>query len=739
MRSSQGQTVDYAGVVKRVLVVLALGLGLAVLAFVAMREGLVPTPEFLSDTVGRRGGEPPAPLEAAADDDADAEEPGDVLRAAPRAVPRPASPERGPATAAVGDGTTIVSAALSAVVVGEGGRPIPGAHVTVSRFGVVFADGTTDAEGRVRLEVAIGIYDVRVSAGRDGVFDAQGVVIDGRGFDGKFQLTPAASLEVAVTREGRGLGGVPVTVRANEDGSTRVLVSGSTDGSGTVRFPELVAGNVLVETVDAQGLAVRTKAALTGGARTTLELAYPAMVVWSGVVRDAETLAGLAARIELDVDGAGGLRYSVAGASDASGVFVVSVPQGKPSGLRVTSADHAAFPAPKELGAVLGAIAGLKAASIQHDLLLRRGAAASGLAKGPDGHGVADLELVFRGDRGAQTTVTTDATGRYAIATLSPGAYGVFVSSPGWYLKAGSVRLAVPAPTEAGPASLTLDLDVLSARTVSGSVGLADGSPAIGAHVWLVGGRGVVRGARNAGRALETFTGADGTFALDDVPPVAGVRVRASLGDVEAIPSEPMDLQTLVPPPVRLVLTPTVTVVGRVTDLRTGEPVTGARVDARPIGDPASRGGGNVTTGPDGRYELVRRIPGRWALTANRRRDHLPGEPKEIVLVGTASPVTLDLVLDPGLAIAGTVLDADRRPIAGAKLALSGTEDGAPVDATVTRGGGSDANGAFRWTALRSGRYTLRVSRKGFEDVSVPLRGGEERLVILLTSVPSKN
>ena len=462
-------------------------------------------------------------------------------------------------------------------------------------------------------------------------------------------------------------------------------------------------------------------------------------MTWTGFVRDAETRLGLEAQIRLEIDGPAGLRYRGGGAADASGAFALSLPKGRPTSLTVMSAGHATFPAGREAGAALAAIAGLRTGPLTHDVALRRGATASGIAAGSDGHGVANLELQFRPDRGTPLAALTDASGRYRLDTLSVGRYRVSIVTPGWYLAASPAQFDVPEGSSAGPASVTFDVNVVSAGIVSGAVVLGDGSPAAAARVWLVGGAGVLRGARNVGRRLETFTAKDGTFTLDDVPPIGGVRVRAAWGDGEALPSDPLSLASGAVPPVRLVLGATVKLVGRVTDLRTGDPVAVARINVEAEGEPLARGGGGAMTDAEGRYEITNRIPGRWKIVVNKKPLYLAGVPKEIELTAGSTPFTVDLVLDPGLVIGGLVTEGDGTVLVGVKLVLTGAEDGAASGQTVTRNANSDANGLFRWAALRPGRYALALSRRGFAPLTVPLRGGEDRLRLVLAATPGTN
>ncbi len=732
--------IDYPRGVKRAVLLLAVLAALVGAAVLAMRAGVIPMPEFLSDGDGQREGDVPDFVEPdeATDDEGD----GDgELRAAPRPNLRPVESTTGPASDQPAAEVVKSSAAsLRGVVVGQDGRAIANATVSLLQ-GKVAAEGTTDAEGRFRLDAVPGRYDVRIVAGGDGVLMMDDVIVDGRGLEGTFRLSPAAKLEVFVTIDGRAVAGLPVIVSASDDPvSSRVFAQAATDGRGAVSFPELAAGDVFVRAYEGSSSYARKRVTLRGGAEERVELAFPAHVTWTGVVRDAATNAGLQASIQLDVDGPDGLRYRAQGNADPSGVFSLSLPQGRPVMLSVRDGGHAPYPSAKEASAALAAIAGLRNGSLTHDLALRRGAIVSGTVTGPNGLGVEGLMLEFRPERGTSAmTVTVGSGGWYALDGLAAGTHRVSIPSPGWYPKSGPLQVRVPEDGTQGPASVTYDFDVLLAGVVSGSVSLADGSPATAARVWLVGGRGAVRGARNTGRFLETFTAQDGTFSIDDVPPVEGVRVRATWGDAEALPSDVLSTAAGGPPPVRLVLSATVRLVGRVTDLRTGAPIAGANVNVDPMGEPPSRGRGNAVTDADGRYELTNRIPGRWRVAANRKRDYLPGEPREFDLVAGTSPFTADLVLDPGLPIAGLVTNEAGEALAGARLTLTGAEDGAAPGATVSRNANTGADGAFRWTALRTGRYTLVLSRKGFATLSVPLRAGEDRLRLLMAVAPGKN
>jgi hypothetical protein len=320
---------------------------------------------------------------------------------------------------------------------------------------------------------------------------------------------------------------------------------------------------------------------------------------------------------------------------------------------------------------------------------------------------------------------------------MGPGTWTAEVVTPGWYPGRGtnSVRVAAPA-ADGQPTVSVLDLSVWSAGRVSGVVVTTADTAAAGARVWLAGGGGIVRGARQAGRPLETIAGGDGSFSIDDVPPDVAIRVRAALGDAEAVPSASFRLADGPPPPLRLVVGPTARLHGRVTDLQTRDAVAGAGVAADPVGEPAGRGRRQVTADAQGRYEIASLLPGAWRVTAALRRDFLPPDPREVFVGSEGGEVPLDLQLDPGLVVAGIVVDDAGRAVSGARVGLQGTEDGGASPVAVSRAAGTDASGRFRWTGLRSGRYAFVARRNGFQTVRLDLRGGEDRLRVVLRPPP---
>ena len=407
----------------------------------------------------------------------------------------------------------------------------------------------------------------------------------------------------------------------------------------------------------------------------------------------------------------------------------------------VSAPGYAPFPSARgEANALVGALGALRREDVVRDVALKRGAAIVGVVthaetKAP----VPGLTLELRGDGvrlapellATGPVATTGDDGAYTAAGIAPGTWTALLTSPGWYLE-GNVKVRVNAPDASGRlADARLDLVVRGAGVVSGRVTRADGTPAARARVWLAGGGGTVRSARQAGRLLETLAADDGGFSLGDVPPAEWIRVRAALGDLEATPSAAFRLLDATPPPFALVLGPTVTVRGRVTDLVTREPVPNAKVRFDATGEPGGRGGRTVTTAADGTYEAAGLVPGPWHVTPERRPSYVPSPGVDVTLVPTEPRHELALVLDPGLVVAGVVVDGAGAAFGGVRVTLNGREDVGTPPPNVSRSLRAGNDGSFRFVGLLPGAYVLEVRAGGQVRARLEgLRGGERSLTV---------
>lgn len=630
---------------------------------------------------------------------------------------------------------------LDGVVVRGDGRPASGARVAL-----LGADGATfsavvDGDGKFRVEAPAGRYDLLVRGGLDGALFLADVWVDGRPLAGVLELAPAVTVRVEASLEGRPLEGAPVRLRwAPEGGAApREVAAGATDRDGAFEGEALPPGRYAVEVDAAPG--VTATRAVDAPQHVTVAVKFPALGRWTGRVTDATTGVPLPAQVVLLVGLDDGALVRAAALADGAGVFAVVAPRGQARQVYVEAPGYAPFPSARgEANALVGALATLRREDVVRDVTLKRGAAIVGVVTHADTKApVPGVTVELRGDGvrlapellAAGRVATTGDDGAYLATGIAPGGWTASVTSPGWYVE-GPVKVRVNGPDASGRvADARLDLVVRGAGIVAGRVTRADGTPAARARVWLAGGGGTVRSARQSGRLLETLAADDGGFRLDDVPPAEWIRVRAALGDDEATPSAAFRLMDATPPPFLLVLGPTVTVHGRVTDLVTREPVPNAKVRLDATGEPGGRGSRTVTTAADGTYEVAGLVPGPWHVTPERRPSYVPSPGVDVTAAAGTPRLEVPLVLDPGLVIAGVVLDGTGAAFGNVRVTLNGREDVGTPPPNVSRSLRAGNDGSFRFVGLLSGSYVLEVRAGGQVRARLEgLRGGERTLTI---------
>lgn len=143
-------------------------------------------------------------------------------------------------------------------------------------------------------------------------------------------------------------------------------------------------------------------------------------------------------------------------------------------------------------------------------------------------------------------------------------------------------------------------------------------------------------------------------------------------------------------------------ITGRVVD-REGAGVVGATVE---IGRRERRGRpkrNEVKTDRFGNFSLEVKPGGYWVSASHPEFARSKGERFQL---GSGTTKTLELVVPPSSALVGTVLTADGRPIAGAKVAL-----GRGRDDQETK---TNEDGQFRIDGLREGLYRVSASSDGY-------------------------
>lgn len=613
------------------------------------------------------------------------------------------------------------------------GQPVAGARLLLAdEAGTLIL--VTLEDGSFSAQVVPGRYDLLVTVPGRGSLFLDDYLVDGVArLDLELVLAPTVTLRVLLQRDGRGVEGARATL-ARTRGNWPVS-GASTDVDGRVAFAGLAAGSYVLRMAVPQGPELVQSYELKQDMEVVARV--PDAVELRGTVTDAaskQPVAGAVLRIATAGRDAPGFVTSAASRED--GTFALFVPKGAAREVEVRAEGYAPWPAAQDVGRVLGSLKGLASGTAPVVLAVPL-AAGGGVAGRVEREGtrepLAGIVLRLRAARGAGLAeAVTDADGAYAVAHLNPGRYTVEVASPGWF---PLQPLALDLP-RGRTEPLRYDIRLASAGVLTGSVVMGAGAPVKGARVWLMGGGAIVRSARGAGRPLETFTSAAGTWTLSDVPPTLAVTVRAQLGALEATPAN-VHMQRPPATPLRLVLAGSVNLQGRVIDQREGTPVAGARVQASPQGPPWGREGRNLATDAQGAFRMEGLIPGDYDVQA-RRGDYLVTPPRTITLSADDPEERLELALDPGLVLAGMLVDERGVPLAG-RVTADGTPDGASQP--LSRGQAVGSDGRFRLTGFQPGTYRLRASAPGTKGVTLTgLRGGEERMrLVLVSNAPRPN
>lgn len=338
--------------------------------------------------------------------------------------------------------------------------------------------------------------------------------------------------------------------------------------------------------------------------------------------------------------------------------------------------------------------------SIEEEVLVGVGGRIEGRVQDAAGRPIHGVWMTLDHGPWASQKVQTDGEGRYAIPGVTPGTYRVAAYD-------GDLEAPLRGMDHGSPVT------VREGETVT-----ADVTFPAGVRVW-----GVVRAGRDPS-TIDDFElvaadssrlwfsspiASDGRYAFESVPPGKYVLDIGSLEmDVvvpEGVPEFRFDVDT---PPGALS--------GRVLDAATRRPVEGAWVLVYPAADIRSgtaRDSVGDMMGSNGLGTfLVTGIP------AGEYEAHVEADDLETVVIG---PFHLaegerhelgDVFLDAGAAIEGSILDAARRPVAGARLSLTDHRTGAE-EWVIGVSPRSDELGHYRIRGVRAGEYDVAVLAEG--------------------------
>lgn len=179
------------------------------------------------------------------------------------------------------------------------------------------------------------------------------------------------------------------------------------------------------------------------------------------------------------------------------------------------------------------------------------------------------------------------------------------------------------------------------------------------------------------------------------------------------------------------------TISGRVVD-RNGSPVTGAEVllgsgalAGRLLDSEARWGTRNLRTGADGTFRFGELTPGETYVVAAKKEGLAPVLVDEVRAVSEASEPPLELVLEPGSAVFGVVLDPRGRPLEGVDVQLvRETSEGSRTSQSISGSMKSRADGDWRFEDVPAGRFVVRAplaqASRPADGESVELEEGRE-------------
>ncbi|MDJ0523141.1 MAG: carboxypeptidase-like regulatory domain-containing protein [Planctomycetota bacterium] len=319
---------------------------------------------------------------------------------------------------------------------------------------------------------------------------------------------------------------------------------------------------------------------------------------------------------------------------------------------------------------------------------------------------------------------TSDAAGRLELTDLPADDVLLTVDAPG-YLPAYDV-VSYPRVADFRNAELTLQ----QARTLAGKVLPAEGGPR---------GPFVIRASRRDGQGTaETTTEEDGAFRFADL---ADTATDVSVHLEEQRDGHPLAVVENVLPGVEehleIQLPELRTVRGRVEELRLEGVPAEVVLETRRFDADTSRYVWRLAAraaieqdGTSGRFELAGVPPGLYALRAVQGTLDTGTVG---VLLADVDVEDLELRMPSGARIAGSVLDAESKPLLGARVILTRWqgEDPAPLRAPDALQRVSDERGDFLFEGVAPGLWRVEAAdlERASDVAFVRVRDGEVRVV----------
>ncbi|RYZ39429.1 MAG: carboxypeptidase regulatory-like domain-containing protein [Myxococcaceae bacterium] len=579
----------------------------------------------------------------------------------------------------------------------------------------VFAEVTTDAEGRFALEglpegsvtlwalaeSGAGVLP-HVPIGREGVelMLEEGRLVEGN-VTAQDETTPIADARVTVI-----------------DREHTRFFDTVADAQGAFRLGPLPGGRYSVF-ISAEGWAPRFIQDLDlEGPLEPVTLARASRLAGRVVAVDGSPAAGLLVMI----DGDTALATEQLTTTDGAGRFAFDDVPDVPHQLNVGSAE-------------LGAFATLTVSPPAQDVVLQlqAGVFVEGTVSDDTGHPIAGAKVsTFREDGGplsAEATAVTGASGRYRLGPVRSGPH-TFKLEAIHHLD--DERTNQPLTRGQGP----LDFTLVRAASVEGLIVDEEGQPLAGISVQL---HCCDESARGSSADDTTVSDADGHFVLDVTQAGSG---QLSVEDEAFLPRE---LEVQVPSTsLRVVMSRGASVAGHVTDAQ-GLPVRQASIrlveEKEDEGDDAEEAETRYgTTDGSGTFLLQGLLPGRYVLEATVSRDWMNERVSQRIELQEREHLEVTLRLEEGRTLSGVAVDGAGQPLAGVMISVTSSEDDAAWDQFSGGMGAvpglagirSGPDGRFTLRHLTAARYTLEASLSAHTFQGERSQGGtfdaEERI-----------
>jgi hypothetical protein len=294
---------------------------------------------------------------------------------------------------------------------------------------------------------------------------------------------------------------------------------------------------------------------------------------------------------------------------------------------------------------------------------------------------------------GTSLTATTDSSGHFEFANLTPGATSLRMQESGFL--DGYFTFDLEPQANGYPITENFSYPSEAGNTPTLAVGTTAQGKVVDALT-----DGPLTGAQISGGSATAVSDANGMFSLAGLSPGAQVAITATLPG-----HTPETLKVLVVPkasdPLRFMLPPLThgVISGTVTDAVTGQPISFAGVSI--VGSTLL----GIGTNPDGTYNLASVPQGTYTVRVDHP-NYLPVlVPNVSVTDGQTTPLTATLTHRPTTGtLSGQITDAGTgSPIQGAVVALSGGSH------AIT-----DSSGVYTLAAVPAGLVSLTITASGY-------------------------